>query len=112
MKIRNHIKELGVPYTFVDVGFWMQITLPYPAAAKGFIAKTVRDWCGDGEKKTAVVNLNNIGSFVARIIADPRTLNQYVFIYDDERTMNEIYEIANRVSGEDFHKIKTVVSNC
>lgn len=70
----------------------------------------VREFYGDGNKKTAVVNLNNIGTYVARIISDPRTLNQYVFIYDQELTMNEIYGIANEIAEEDFHRFKVAVS--
>jgi len=76
---------------------------------KGPIPELLREFYGDGEKKTAMANKERIGLFVAKIIADPRTLNQYVFIYDDARTMNEIYEVAGRIAGEDFHKIKVVV---
>jgi hypothetical protein len=32
----------------------------------------------DGVVKTAYTDLGDIGQFVARIVADPRTLNQYV----------------------------------
>jgi hypothetical protein len=56
-----------------------------------------------------MTNKENMGLFVAQIIADSRTLNQYVFMYDDVRTRNEIYEVASRISGKDFHKIKVVV---
>jgi hypothetical protein len=84
--------------------------VPYREAVKGQIPELVRQFYGDGEKKTAMVNKERIGLFVAQIIADPRTLNQYVFIYDDARTLNEIYEVASRIAGEDFHKIKVVVS--
>lgn len=87
----------------------MQLTLPYRAAVTGFIPDMVRQWFGDGNKKTAVVNLNNIGGFVSRIISDPRTIKKYVFINEDELTMNEVYEIASSTAGEDFHKIKLVV---
>jgi hypothetical protein len=59
----------------------------------------VREFYGDGEKKIAMTNKENMGLFVAQIIADSRTLNQYVFMY----------EVASRISGEDFHKIKVVV---
>jgi hypothetical protein len=99
-----------VPYTSIDVGYWMQITLPYREADKGFVANLVREFYGDGNKKTAVVNLNNIGTYVTRIVSDPRTLNQYVFIYDQELTMNEVYEIATRTAGEDFHSFKIPVN--
>jgi hypothetical protein len=106
LEIRKYIEDSGVPHTYIDVGFWYQITVPYRGAVKGPIPELVREFYGDGEKKTAMVNKERIGLFVAQIIADPRTLNQYVFIYDDVRTMNEIYEVASRIAGEDFHKIK------
>jgi len=109
-EIRKYIEDSGVPHTYIDVGFWYQITVPYREAVKGQIPELVRQFYGDGEKKTAMVNKERIGLFVAQIIADPRTLNQYVFIYDDARTLNEIYEVASRIAGEDFHKIKVVVS--
>jgi len=76
---------------------------------KGPIPELVCEFYGDGEKKTAMVNRERIGLFVAQIIADLRTLNQYVFIYDDMRNMNDIYEVASRIAGEDFHKVKVVV---
>jgi hypothetical protein len=110
LEIRKYIEDSGVPHTYIDVGFWYQITVPYRGAVKGPIPELVREFYGDGEKKTSMVNRERIGLFVAQIIADPRTLNQYVFIYDDVRTMNEIYEVASRIAGEDFHKIKVVVS--
>jgi hypothetical protein len=109
LEIRKYIEDSGVPHTYIDVGFWYQITVPYRVAVKGPVPELVREFYGDGEKKTAMVNKERIGLFVAQIIADPRTLNQYVFIYDDMRTMNEIYEAASHIAGEDFHKVKVMV---
>jgi hypothetical protein len=109
LEIRKYIEESSVPHTYIDIGLWYQLTVPYRGAVKGPIPELVREFCGDGEKKTAMVNKDGMGLYVAQIIADPRTLNQYVFIYDDVRTMNEIYEVAGCIAGEDFHKIKVVV---
>lgn len=88
----------------------MQITVPHRLGAEGPAAARLREWYGDGNKKTAVVNKSHIGEFVARIIADSRTLNQYVFMYDDEFTMNELYSIASEILGEDLHEVKVEVS--
>lgn len=33
---------------------------------------------GDGNKKSACIDVGDVGRFVARIVADPRTLNHYV----------------------------------
>jgi len=110
LEIRKYIEDSGVPHTYIGIGLWYQFTVPYRGAVKGPIPELVREFYGDGEKKIAMTNKENMGLFVAQIIADPRTLNQYVFMYDDVRTTNEIYEVASRIAGEDFHKIKVVVS--
>ena len=109
LEIRKYIEDSGVPHTYINIGFWYQITVPYRGAMKGPIPELVCEFYGDGEKKTVMVNKDRIRLFVTQIIADPWTLNQYVFIYDDARTINEIYEVASCITGEDFHKIKVVV---
>ena len=50
--------------------------------------------------KTAVTDRQDVGRFVARIIADPRTLNHAVIIWEDEVAENAAHEIGERVSGE------------
>ncbi|EIW55885.1 NAD-P-binding protein [Trametes versicolor FP-101664 SS1] len=102
LAIRDFIKELGVPHTFIDVGWWMQITLPLPTRSK------VRDdWkamtyavYGSGDHKMLVTDLRDIGVFVARIVADPRTLGHAVLAWEDEVTQLEAHEIGERASGE------------
>lgn len=42
----------------------------------------------------------DIGSYVARIISAPRTLNRHVFAYTEVLSMNEIWDTMARVSGE------------
>lgn len=42
----------------------------------------------------------DIGTYVAQIIADPRTLNRHVFVYTEVRSMNEMWDIMATVSGE------------
>ena len=65
------------------------------AAMAGFLTTRF----GTGDVKTAVTDARDIGKFVARIIADPFTLNRYVFVYGDQVTQKEVIEIAERVSG-------------
>ena len=60
---------------------------------------------GTGEVKTAVTDLDDIGKFVARIIADPRTLNRYVFIAGEEVTQNKVFAIAEEVTGRTIPRI-------
>jgi len=55
---------------------------------------------GDGETPFAVVDNRDIGKYVARIIADPRTLNRIVFAYGEVWTQNHILEILEEKSGE------------
>lgn len=96
------MKKSGVPYTFIDVGIWYQASVPRPSSDTSNLANLLRQFSGPGDKKSAVINREHIGNWVARIIQDPRTLNQYVFFYEDELTLAEIFEMASRALGEDF----------
>ncbi|KAF9816011.1 hypothetical protein IEO21_04261 [Rhodonia placenta] len=86
LAVRDYIKELGVGYTFIDVGWWMQLSTSI---------------YGTGDKKLLLTDLNNIGKFVARILADERTLNQYVIVWEDELTWLEVKAICEQQSGEE-----------
>ena len=55
---------------------------------------------GTGETRNLLTNLNHIGTWVAKIIADPRTLNQSVIIWEDEVLQKDAHEIGARVSGD------------
>ena len=55
---------------------------------------------GAGSDRMLVTDLNHIGAFVARIVADPRTLNKYVIIWEDETTQANAYELGVRYSGD------------
>lgn len=50
--------------------------------------------------KNAITHIPEIGKFAAEIIDDERTLNKYVFCWGDEKTQNEVWEIARRVKPE------------
>ncbi|KAG5794333.1 hypothetical protein H9Q69_006629 [Fusarium xylarioides] len=45
-------------------------------------------------------DLPDIGRWVARIIADPQTLNKMVFAYNTVLTMNQAYDLLEEASGE------------
>ena len=60
---------------------------------------------GDGNTPIAYTDLRDIGIFIARIIADPRTLNRYVFIWGEERTQREVFDIARAASGRDIQPV-------
>ncbi|KAF9807909.1 hypothetical protein IEO21_08026 [Rhodonia placenta] len=86
LDIRDFIRALGIGHTFIDVGWWMQLIPPYPTSS---------------DKKNLYTNMEHIGTYVARIIDDDRTLNQYVVIWEDERTLEEVKTLSETASGEE-----------
>ncbi|KAL5498553.1 hypothetical protein ACEPAH_1907 [Sanghuangporus vaninii] len=101
LAIRDYVKEIGINYTFIDIGWWMQLTPPlidikFPLP---LMKRVMSSYIGSGNVKCAVTDNRDIGKFVARIIADDRTLNQYVFCWSQEVTLNETIALAERVSG-------------
>ncbi|RPD53608.1 NAD-P-binding protein [Lentinus tigrinus ALCF2SS1-6] len=102
LDIREYVQELGVGYTIIDVGWWMQLFLPLPL--RSTVAQQFKEmsWkiTGAGDIKNLLTNLDHIGTWVAKIIADPRTLNKYVIVWEDERPQNDAHEIGARVSGD------------
>ena len=82
----------------------MQQTLPVLDVSKapGLLAifePLSKTQLGSGEVKTAVLDVHDIGNFVARIIADERTLNRYVLIYSEQVTQKEVFKLAEKVTG-------------
>lgn len=55
---------------------------------------------GPGTVGTALTDQRDIGRFVARIITDDRTLNRYVFVWGEERSLNDIFALAESVRGK------------
>ncbi|RAH81521.1 NAD(P)-binding protein [Aspergillus japonicus CBS 114.51] len=103
----HHIQKLRLPYTYIDAGWWHQLTLPRlpsgrvdhllprPPAAHPSLPLGL-----DGNVPTALADLRDVGRYVARIIADPRTVNKRVHVYNEVYTLNRVYEVVERVSGE------------
>lgn len=58
----------------------------------------------DGNVPVALTDLRDVGPYTARIISDPRTLNRMVFAYNEVLTFNQMYDIAEKVSGEKLHR--------
>lgn len=65
-----------------------------------FISPFFKKISGDGTVPIAFTHLRDVGNYVARIITDPRTLNQRVFAYTDVFTTNEVHDLMEEVSGE------------
>ncbi|KLO11922.1 NAD(P)-binding protein [Schizopora paradoxa] len=100
--VQDYIKSIGLGYTFIDVGLWAELSFPEdteePKAT--FIPSKSHRIVGSGNIKNAIIHTPDIGRFVAEIIADSRTLNQYVFCWGDEKTQNELWDIARKVKLE------------
>ncbi|TDL19862.1 NAD-P-binding protein [Rickenella mellea] len=78
--IQDYIREIGIGYTFIDVGLWFRDLFPPVERSQQIYPGQIADFAkiyGGGEVKIAVTDLRDIGPFVARIIDDPRTLNHY-----------------------------------
>ncbi|TDL19861.1 NAD(P)-binding protein [Rickenella mellea] len=102
--IQDYIREQGIGYTFIDVGIF-----PPVAKAQEFFPGHIESFArilGGGDVKNAFTDIDDIGTFVARIIRDPRTLNQYVFIWGEEATKRQALDIAEKVRGI---KIETTI---
>lgn len=55
---------------------------------------------GDGTVPVAYTSVSDVGVYVAKIVADPRTLNKKVFAYTEVLTGNQVAELMDEVSGE------------
>lgn len=109
LDVREYVKDLGLPYTFVEVGWWLTSIFPYPHSTPETPLAS-KHYVGDRQQKLLVSTLESIGLFVARIVADPRTLNQTVIIYDAEVSLSETWALGAELSGEDFSDYPRVCS--
>lgn len=93
-----------LPYTVIDVAWWSEQIVPVLPSGKTDHALNKndrgREIPGDGNVPVAFISLADVGPFVAKIIADPRTLNRKVLAYTDVLTMNQVYDIMDELSGE------------
>ncbi|KAF5605742.1 isoflavone reductase P3 [Fusarium pseudoanthophilum] len=101
-QVINHVKKVKLPYTIVDIGYWYQLMLPrLPSGRVDYaLPITLGGIPGDGNTPCAFTDLPDIGRWVVRIIADPRTLNKMVFAYNTVLTMNQAYDLLEEASGE------------
>ena len=107
LDIREYIKDLGLTYTFVEVGWWLQSLFPYPHSTPES-PLTPKHYAGDRQQKLLVSTIESIGLFMARIVADPRTLNQTVIVYDTEVSLSEAWALGAEMTGEDFSDYQRV----
>lgn len=100
--IHRYIEQLGLGYTWIDVGWWKQLTVPFPPKVDGGVYATIcYQYFGEGKQTFAVTDRRIIGDFTGRIIKDDRTLNKYVFVYEDVVTQEQVWNIAREELTED-----------
>ncbi|KLO17833.1 NAD-binding protein [Schizopora paradoxa] len=100
--VQDYIKSIGLGYTFIDVGMWTSLSLPADTeqSQDTFLPSLSHKISGSGDVKCANTHIPDIGKFVAEIIGDARTLNQYVFCYGDQKSQKELWDIARKVKLE------------
>ncbi|KIY66232.1 NAD(P)-binding protein [Cylindrobasidium torrendii FP15055 ss-10] len=107
LDVREFIKELGLPYTFIEVGWWIVNMFPYAhAIPESLLAQ--KNYVGDQQTKQIISTFSTIGSLTPKVVNDPRTLNQTVLIHDGEMTTAEGYELGSKITGEDFSDYKRI----
>ncbi|KAI5894502.1 NAD(P)-binding protein [Schizophyllum commune H4-8] len=106
LAIREYIRQIGLGHTFIEVAWWMQFAVIYPVHYTGIDSSMSRHVIGEGKTRFAVTDLFHIGDYVAHVIRDDRTLNQTVFIWEDEITQQQAWELAVKKLGEDILKTK------
>jgi hypothetical protein len=104
--VYNHIKQLRLPYTIIDVGWWYQIAFPkVPSRKVDYVAVGLaEEIVGKGNVPSALTDLRDIGRYVAKIIIDDRTLNRMVLAYNTVMTQNQIYDLIEEMSGEKLER--------
>ncbi|CAL5871408.1 uncharacterized protein PFLUO_LOCUS5658 [Penicillium psychrofluorescens] len=105
--VYNQIRQLWLPYTIVDVGWWYQLAYPRLTSGRVDYAMTSGndEIIGDGNTPTALTDLRDIGRYMARIILDPRTLNKMVLAYNAVSTQNKIYDLMEEISEEKVERL-------
>ncbi|CEI70058.1 hypothetical protein FVEN_g10621 [Fusarium venenatum] len=104
----SHVKKIYLPYTVIDVGLWYQVSLPaLPSGKIDYALKfPTTVMAEDGSHATAITDLRDIGKYVAKIITDERTLNKYVFAYNEVWSQEQIHSHLEKVSEETIPRNK------
>lgn len=113
-QVYAHVKAIGLPFTIVDVGWWYQVSFPALPSGKIDYALSlpVEEVYGTGKQKSALTDLRDVGRYVARIIQDERTVNKYVFCYNELHSQLDSIALLEKLSGEtvprDFVSVEEV----
>ncbi|KAI0786983.1 hypothetical protein C8Q75DRAFT_770263 [Abortiporus biennis] len=100
--VLDHLKKIYLPFTHIDTGFWHEVMITrVPSGKLDKVAEFgIPFVIGEGNTPTAIIDIFDIGAYVARIIVDPRTLNRMVFAYGEVLTQKEAIATVERVTGE------------
>lgn len=92
-----------MPYTVIDIGYWHEIMIPrLPSGRLDHRALySTFFFVDEGSAPCATTYLPDVGKYVTRIIADPRTLNRMVFAYGEVTTQRAVVDMVERLSGEE-----------
>lgn len=106
--ILSHVQRLYLPYTVIDIGWWYQIGLPRVPSGKYDYAllAPINSIFEGGETPIAMTDARDIGLYVAKIISDPKTINQKVFAFSECLTQNQVFKLVEKVSGEKIQSTK------
>jgi uncharacterized protein YbjT (DUF2867 family) len=98
----DRIRHAYQPFTVIDIGWWYQNCMPLLLSGRwdDLVTIPVTKIIGDGNVRTALTDVADVGKYVARIIADPRTLNRFVFAYNEVTTFNKLWDLIEELSGE------------
>ncbi|KAJ5018831.1 Isoflavone reductase-like protein TP7 [Colletotrichum sp. SAR 10_99] len=104
-KVYKELESCEIPYTIIDVGWWYNGFIPEVPSGKTDHAIALPDFLrnlipGDGNMKTYVIDNEDVGKFVARIIVDPRTVNKRVMAAGASMSFNEMFTIAEELTGD------------
>ncbi|KAE9368833.1 NAD(P)-binding protein [Stipitochalara longipes BDJ] len=106
-QIYQHIRKLGLRYTFIDVGYWYQASFPtLPSGRVDYASLLIPNTTilGEGNMKTALTDLRDIGPYVAKIITDARTVNKYIFCYGELLSQEELFAKMEELSDENIER--------
>ncbi|KAH8550958.1 hypothetical protein BGW37DRAFT_64056 [Umbelopsis sp. PMI_123] len=103
IKIHQAIFDAKIPYTIIDNGPFMEISLtklsdwtqPTPINLE---TKTITRW-GEGNVTILTNALNDIARYVVRTIDDPNTLNKRIMIDGHATTQNQLIDLWEEISG-------------
>lgn len=112
--VLDDIHAERVPYTIIHLGSIFDYFIPKIPSGKSEPNRTLT-LCMDSsigtqfvpgheDQQIALLDYNDIGMYVAEIIADKRTFNRQVFAYSEVRSMTNIWSFASQISGEQTHR--------